>query len=99
MAEEIINRVAESKLVTFNLEDYYLPGKRVLFDISEWLLEGFILKEKEFRARAAEHEDVLHGRSAHGRSRLSSGAPVGLGPMAGPRRALSEPTCPVIRAE
>ncbi|WP_289060118.1 DUF2480 family protein [uncultured Zobellia sp.] len=56
MAEEIINRVAESKLVTFNLEDYYLPGKRVLFDISEWLLEGFILKEKEFRASAAEHD-------------------------------------------
>lgn len=56
MSEEIINRVAESKLITFNLEDYYLPGKRVVFDISEWLLEGFLLKEKEFRAHAAEHD-------------------------------------------
>ncbi|MUH35039.1 DUF2480 family protein [Zobellia amurskyensis] len=56
MSEEIINRVAESKLITFNLEDYYLPGKRVVFDISEWLLEGFLLKEKEFRVHAAEHD-------------------------------------------
>ncbi|WP_276168532.1 DUF2480 family protein [Zobellia alginiliquefaciens] len=56
MADEIINRVAESKLVTFNLEDYYLPGKRVIFDISDWLLEGFILKEKEFRASAEAHD-------------------------------------------
>ena len=55
MPEEIINRVAKSKLVTFNLEDYYPEGKRILLDISEWLYEGFILKEKDFRARAGEH--------------------------------------------
>jgi hypothetical protein len=50
MAEEIINRVANSKLVTLNLEDYYPEGHRVLFDISKWLLEGLVLREKDFRA-------------------------------------------------
>ncbi|MCF8713709.1 DUF2480 family protein [Joostella atrarenae] len=52
MQEEIINRVAQSKLETFNLEDYYPAGERVLFDIKDWLLEGFLLKEKDFRELA-----------------------------------------------
>lgn len=47
--EEIINRVANSKLITFNLEDLYLPGKREVIDISQWLTEGIILREKDFR--------------------------------------------------
>ena len=56
MAEEIINRVANSKLVTFNLEDYYPQGQRIVFDVSDWLLEGFVLREKDFRERALEHD-------------------------------------------
>lgn len=56
MPEEIINRVAQSKLITFDLEDYYPPGKRVLFDISLWLYESIILREKEFRAHADTHD-------------------------------------------
>ena len=55
MADEIINKVAQSKLVTFNLEDYYPEGKRHLLDISEWLFEGFLLKEKDFREIAKNH--------------------------------------------
>ena len=55
MAEDIINRVANSKLVTVDLEDYYPSGKRLVFDIKDWLLEGFVLREKEFRQRASEH--------------------------------------------
>lgn len=51
MPDEIINRVANSKLVTFNLEDYYAKGNRVLFDIKDWLFEGFVLREKDFRAQ------------------------------------------------
>lgn len=47
--EEIINRVANSKLKTFNLEDLYPAGKRDTIDISQWLAEGFILREKDFR--------------------------------------------------
>lgn len=49
MPDEIINRVASSKLVTFDLEDYYPKGNRVVFDIKEWLYEGFVLREKDFR--------------------------------------------------
>ena len=55
MAEEIINRIAGSKLVTFNLEDYYREGERVLFDVKDWLLEGFVLREKDFREQAKKH--------------------------------------------
>jgi len=56
MAEEIVNRIAESKLVTFNLEDFYPKGQRVVFDISDWLLEGFVLREKDFREQAKNHD-------------------------------------------
>ncbi len=49
MADEIINRVANSKLVTLDLEDFYPEGKRVMFDIKDWLFEGFVLREKDFR--------------------------------------------------
>ena len=52
MAEEIINRVANSKLITFDLEDHYPEGKRVVFDIKDWLLEGLVLREKQFREEA-----------------------------------------------
>lgn len=49
MEEEIINRVANSSLITIDLEDYYPEGKRSIIDIKEWLYEGLILKEKDFR--------------------------------------------------
>lgn len=55
MSSEIINRVAGSKLITFDLEDFYLKGDRVVFDIKEWLLEGLVLREKVFREKAAEY--------------------------------------------
>ena len=55
MPEEIINRVAQSKLVTFDLEDYYPEGKRVVLDIKDWLYEGLILREKEFRKTVLAH--------------------------------------------
>lgn len=54
MEDEIINRVANSKLVTVNLEDYYPKGSRVLFDIKDWLFEGLVLREKDFRNQVAE---------------------------------------------
>ncbi|GAA0714027.1 DUF2480 family protein [Aquimarina litoralis] len=57
MAEEIINRVANNKnLITIDLEDYYPEGDRVVFDIKDWLYEGFILREKEFRQQVSEHD-------------------------------------------
>ncbi|HER40707.1 MAG TPA: DUF2480 family protein, partial [Salinimicrobium catena] len=56
MAEEIINRVANSKLVTIDLEDLYPEGERILFDIKDWLLEGLVLREKDFRLSAKTHD-------------------------------------------
>lgn len=47
---EIINRVTNSSLITFDLEEYYVHGNRVLLDIKDQLYEGLILKEKDFRA-------------------------------------------------
>ncbi|HUH47949.1 MAG TPA: DUF2480 family protein [Arenibacter sp.] len=59
---EIINRVAQSKLITFDLEDYYPEGERVVLDIKDWLYEGLILREKEFRVRLDEHDwSKYHG--------------------------------------
>ena len=54
--EPILNRVAQSKILTFDLEDHYPEGKRVLLDIKDWLYEGFILKEKEFRKQLDDHD-------------------------------------------
>jgi hypothetical protein len=49
MEKEIINRVAQSGIITINLEEFYPMGERVLFDIKEHLFQGLILKEKDFR--------------------------------------------------
>ena len=52
---EIVNRVAQSKLVTLDLEEYYPKGSRLQMDIKDWLFEGLILKEKEFRNQITSH--------------------------------------------
>lgn len=49
MPEEIINKVANSGLITIDLEEYYPKGERVLFDIKPLLFQELILKEKDFR--------------------------------------------------
>ncbi|WP_142784297.1 DUF2480 family protein [Changchengzhania lutea] len=56
MPDDIINRIANSKLITLNLEDYYPAGQRVLFDIKDWLFEGIVLREKDFRNHVLEHD-------------------------------------------
>ena len=53
---EIINRVANSALITIDLEDYYPNGTRVVFDIKDWLYERLVLREKEFRAFVEMHD-------------------------------------------
>ena len=54
--EEIINKVANSVLEVFDLEDYYPSGIRAQIDISQWLLEGFLLREKDFRGALKNHD-------------------------------------------
>lgn len=56
MAEEIVNRVAKSPIKTFNLEELYRAGERFEIDIQQWLYEGFILKEKEFRQALKDYD-------------------------------------------
>jgi hypothetical protein len=60
MQKEIVNKVASSGLITFNLEDYYLAGDRVLIDIKDLLFEGLILKEKDFRNHIKQHNWQLY---------------------------------------
>jgi len=55
MAKEIINRVANSKLITIDLEDFYPEGKRVIVDIKDWLFKEVILKENDFRTFVSNH--------------------------------------------
>ena len=49
MNDTFINKVAESALVTLNLEDYYPKETIVIFDLKDYLFMGLILKEKDFR--------------------------------------------------
>ena len=56
MEDEIINKVANSVLEVFDLEDYYQNGIRTQIDISQWLYEGFLLKEKDFREALKNHD-------------------------------------------
>lgn len=53
---EIVNRVANSGLVTFDLEAFYQPGERVLIDIRDQLYQGIILREKDFREFIKSHD-------------------------------------------
>jgi Protein of unknown function (DUF2480) len=49
MAEEIINKVASSGIITVDLEEYYPKEEIVAFDIKPYLFRELILKEKDFR--------------------------------------------------
>uniref|UniRef100_UPI004048315B DUF2480 family protein n=1 Tax=Flavobacterium sp. TaxID=239 RepID=UPI004048315B len=49
--DEIVNKVAQSSLMVFDLEDYYPDSHVEHLDISQWLIEGFILKESDFRSQ------------------------------------------------
>jgi len=56
MEDQIVNRVAASNLITFDLEELYTPGERALFDIKDLLFQGLILKEKDFRDFVRQHD-------------------------------------------
>jgi uncharacterized protein DUF2480 len=47
--EPIINKVAESGLITIDLETYYPKEETAIFDMKDHLFMGMILKEKDFR--------------------------------------------------
>jgi len=49
METMFVNKVAESGIITLNLEDYYPEGEVIVFDMKDYLFMGLILKEKDFR--------------------------------------------------
>ena len=53
--ENIINRVAQSGLISFDLAELYPKGERIVYDIKQNLFHGLILREKDFREFVKEH--------------------------------------------
>jgi ABC-type transport system involved in cytochrome bd biosynthesis fused ATPase/permease subunit len=49
MSEVFQNKVAESGIITLDLEQYYPKGEPMVFDMKDHLFMGLILKEKDFR--------------------------------------------------
>ena len=52
----LVNRVANSGLITLNLENFFPPQEVVVFDLKDYLFMELILKEKDFRAALKEHD-------------------------------------------
>lgn len=63
--ETLVNKVAQSGLITLNLEDYLPePGQLAAFDLKPFLFKEMILKEKDFRQAIAGFDwTVFSGRS------------------------------------
>ncbi len=49
--DEIVNRVEKSGIITIDLDTYFPPDPILAFDIKDWLWQGLVLKEKDFRDR------------------------------------------------
>jgi hypothetical protein len=54
--ENIINKVAQSGLVSLDPASFYPPGERVIYDIKDNLFHGLMLREKDFREFVKEHD-------------------------------------------
>lgn len=52
----LVNRVAQSSLITINLEKYFPAEKIIAFDLKDFLFHGLILKEKDFREGLADYD-------------------------------------------
>lgn len=53
---EIINKVAESGLITLDLEQFFPKEEVVEFDIKDFLFMEMLLKEKEFREQLEQYD-------------------------------------------
>ncbi|MFO7825187.1 MAG: DUF2480 family protein [Cyclobacterium sp.] len=51
---DIVNRVANSPIVTIDLEHFYEKGERVRFDLAPFLYQGLVVREVEYRERMKE---------------------------------------------
>lgn len=63
---EIINRVAQSPLVSLDLEQHYPKAERVAIDLAPLLENGFLLREKILRQWVKEHDwQQYAGKAVH----------------------------------
>ena len=60
MENEIINKVDQSGLLQIDPEQYYVAGERELLDLTPWLFENVILKEKIFREHIQTHNWLFY---------------------------------------
>src|SRR5581483_5101820 len=60
MSDEIVNKVAQSQLITLDLEAYYPAEEITTFDLKPHLFMELILKEKEFRAALQNHDWTIY---------------------------------------
>lgn len=56
MDKPLVNRVANSGLITINLEEFYPNEEIMSLDLKEYLFRGLILKEKDFREAMSAHD-------------------------------------------
>lgn len=54
--DTLVNKVANSGLITINLEHYYPEQDMITFDLKDYLFMEMILKEKDFRKALKEHD-------------------------------------------
>ena len=47
--DEIVNKVANSGLITIDLGDHYPEGSRSIIDLKDQLWQGMVIREKDFR--------------------------------------------------
>ena len=60
MSKEIINRVANSKLETIDLESFISENERETFDLKKWLKNDLVLIEKDFRENVQNYNWKQH---------------------------------------
>ena len=56
MSEEIVNKIAQSGLITLDPADFIPREKIVVFDLKDFLFMGMILKEKDFREALKQYD-------------------------------------------
>lgn len=56
MSDSLINKVAESGLISLDLEAYYPKEETAVFDMKDFLFMGLILKEKDYREALKEKD-------------------------------------------
>lgn len=54
--ENIVNRVAQSGLISLDPAELYPAGERIVYDIKENLFHGLMLREKDFREFIKQHD-------------------------------------------